>query len=398
MNILFLTMNTFKSLEMHNIYSDLMQEFVRHGHRPYIVTPREKKLGEKTELVEFDDYGILKVQVGNTFEVSLIEKGISMITLSGQFYRAVKKYLGHMEFGLILYSTPPITLAEPVRKLKALFQCPTYLMLKDIFPQNAVDLGMFGSHSPLYWYFRRQEKQLYALSDRIGCMSRANVRYVLQQNPQIDPDKVGICPNGIIPSPVASREAEKEALRQQYAIAPEATVYLYGGNLGKPQGIDHLVACLEQNINKPDRYFIICGSGSEYGQLERFMERYAPTNVKLLRFLPKREYDALVRGCDVGLIFLDKRFTIPNYPSRILSYMEYAMPVIACTDKSTDVGTDAWENGYGMWCESADPAEFKACVEQMNRADKAAMGAAARRYLEENFTARRCYQILMKSN
>ena len=102
MNVLFLTMNPFTGIDMHNIYSDLMQEFIDNGHRPYIVTPREKKLGEPTELVNFDTYSILKVQIGNTSGVGLIEKGISTVTLSGKYYSAVKKYLGKMEFGLIL--------------------------------------------------------------------------------------------------------------------------------------------------------------------------------------------------------------------------------------------------------------------------------------------------------
>lgn len=397
MNILFLTMNTFKSIDMHNIYTDLMQEFIRHGHRPYIVTPRQKKSGEQTELVEFDDYSLLKVQIGNTSGVGLIEKGISTVTLSGKFYRAVKKHLGHLKFDLMLYSTPPITLATPIEKLKKYFRCPTYLMLKDIFPQNAADLGMFSRKSPIYAYFSAKERRLYRQSDRIGCMSAANVAYLRKNHPQIPAEKIEICPNGIIPAPMESREMQKKALREKYTIPAEATVYLYGGNLGKPQAIKHLVECLKQNKNKTDRYFIICGKGTEFPVLERFVEEEKPTNVKLSSFLPKEEYDVLVRGCDVGLIFLDKRFTIPNYPSRILSYMEYGMPVIACTDKNTDIGTDAVENGYGLWCESADPAAFTACVDQMNQADQAAMGMKARTYLEENFTAQRCYQIVSES-
>ena len=395
MNVLFLTMNHFTGMDMHNIYSDLMQVFIDHGHRPYIVTPREKKLGEKTELVNYATYSILKVQIGNTSGVSLIEKGISTVTLSALYYKAVKKHLGSLKFDQMLYSTPPITLADPVRKLKKLFGCPTYLMLKDIFPQNAVDLGMFSRKSLIYTFFSSKEKMLYSQSDRIGCMSKANVMFLKKNHPQIPEVKIGICPNGIIPTPAVSREAEKKALRERYAVPTEATIYLYGGNMGKPQAIDHLVNCLEQNANQPDRYFIICGSGSEFPLLEQFMKKKNPNNMQLIRFLPKGEYDALVRGCDVGLIFLDKRFTIPNYPSRILSYMEYSMPVIACTDKNTDVGTDAVEHGYGLWCESADPADFTACVDKMNKADRSTMGDAARAYLDEHFTAERCYQIIM---
>ena len=398
MNILFLTMNGFTDIEMHNIYSDLMKEFIAHGHRPYIVTPREKKSGEKTELIEYDDYGLLKVQIGNTSGVSLIEKGISTITLSHRYYRAIIKHLGKMSFDLILYSTPPITLVGPVKKLKKKMSCRTYLMLKDIFPQNAVDLHMFSPRGLIHKYFRAQEKALYRVSDTIGCMSKANVEYVLRQNPEVAKEKVELCPNAIIPHEKESRVADKDKLRAEYHVPEQAVVYLYGGNLGKPQAIPYLVECLKDNLNREDRFFVICGSGSEFHLLDEFVKEYQPSNVRLNAFLPKEQYDAVVRGCDVGLLFLDADFTIPNYPSRILSYMEYGMPVVAATDIHTDVGTDAEENGYGVCCESRRVSDFSAALERLNEMGIDEAGERAREYLETHFTAERVYEIVMEEN
>ncbi len=396
MNILFLTMNVFTDIEMHNIYSDLMKEFIQHGHRPYIVTPREKKLGENTELVEYDDYSLLKVQIGNTSDVSLIEKGISTVTLSGRFYHAVKEYLGHLKFGLILYSTPPITLATPVKRLKKLFGCRTYLMLKDIFPQNAVDLEMFSDKGVAYKYFRNKERELYSVSDKIGCMSPANVEYVLKHNPELPRDKVEICPNAIIPNEMEDRDGYKKDVREKYGIPDRALVYLYGGNLGKPQGIPFLVECLKRVKNDQDCFFIICGSGSEYSLLENFVKQDKPENVKLIPFLPKQEYDALVKGCDVGLVFLDYRFTIPNFPSRVLSYMEYGIPVLVCADDATDLRRMAEENGFGFSCSSNDTHEFEKQIAAMSTADLAGMGIRSRKFLEERYSVRIPYEEIME--
>lgn len=395
MNVLFLTMNVFTDIEMHNIYSDLMKEFIKHGHRPYIVTPREKKLGEKTELINYDDYSLLKVQIGNTSDVSLIEKGVSTVTLSSRFYNAVKDKLGKISFGLILYSTPPITLATPVKRLKKLFGCRTYLMLKDIFPQNAVDLGMFSEKGFIYRYFRAQEKKLYKVSDKIGCMSPANVEYVLKHNPEIPQDKVEICPNAIIPHEVENRESYKRAVRERYGVPDQAVVYLYGGNLGKPQGIPFLLECLKRVKNDQDCFFIICGSGSEYGLLKDFMEQDKPENVRLISFLPKKDYDTLVKGCDVGLIFLDYRFTIPNFPSRLLSYLEYEMPVLTCTDVTTDIGKIVEQNGFGYSSMSGDLAAFEENITKMIASDISEMGRIGRRYLENNYTADIVYRTVI---
>lgn len=363
MNILFLTMNIFTDIEMHNIYSDLMKEFIAHGHRPYIVTPREKKSGERTELIDYEMYSLLKVRIGNNSDVSLVEKGISTVLLSIQYLNAIKKYFGKLKFGLILYSTPPITLANPVRKLKKYFKCRTYLMLKDIFPQNAVDLGMFDKKSMIYRYFRYQEKMLYQISDGIGCMSEANVKYILRNNPEIKSHKVQICPNSIDPVDKSVNSEERKKIRMKYGIPQDKLVFVYGGNLGKPQGIDFMLKCLHSQKSNDKVFFLIVGNGTEYGRIERYIEKYHLENIALRQWIPKEEYDKVIAACDVGMIFLDHRFTIPNFPSRLLGYMSVKLPVLAVTDRVTDIGKVIVDGGFGWWCESDRVCNFEKIIQ-----------------------------------
>jgi glycosyltransferase involved in cell wall biosynthesis len=112
--------------------------------------------------------------------------------------------------------------------------------------------------------------------------------------------------------------------------------------------------------------------------------------------LPKADYDMLVRSCDVGLIFLDHRFTIPNYPSRLLSYLEYKMPVLCATDVNTDIGKIAEENGYGYWCESVKPEDFTALVDKVLAADRKAMGERGYEFLKQNYLVEHTYNAIMK--
>lgn len=112
--------------------------------------------------------------------------------------------------------------------------------------------------------------------------------------------------------------------------------------------------------------------------------------------LPKADYDLLVRSCDVGMIFLDHRFTIPNYPSRLLSYLEYKMPVVCATDVNTDIGKIAEENGYGYWCESVKPEDFTALVDKMLASDRKAMGEKGYEFLKNNYLVEHTYNAIMK--
>lgn len=238
---------------------------------------------------------------------------------------------------------------------------------------------------------------LYKASDFIGCMSPANVEFVLQHNSFVDPQTIEVAPNSIeLAEQVSLSDEEKQAMRNKYQIPINKPVFIYGGNLGKPQGIPFLIECLEANKNREDCHFLIVGSGTEYGKLKEWFDSSNSQSVSLYQRLPKSDYDKLVQCCDVGLIFLDHRFTIPNFPSRLLSYLEYKMPVICATDPNTDMGRIAEENGFGYWCESNSVEAFNSMLDRMINSNMSAMGEAGFRYLSSNFLVENTYGAIIK--
>lgn len=366
MNVLFLTTGRIDSIEQHSIYPDLLRYFRNQGHNVYTVGSYEKREGKETELKEDHGAKMLYVKIGNLTQTNLIEKGISTVRVESQYLLAIKKYFSKVKFDLVLYSTPPITLVKVVEYVKRRDGAKTYLLLKDIFPQNAVDLGMMsenGLKGLLYKYFRKKEKELYKVSDYIGCMSQANVDYVISHNPEVDPATVEICPNCVEPIDKSVSQDIKITIRKKYDIPVDKKVFIYGGNLGKPQGISFLIECLKRQKDNNNVYFVVVGSGTEYPKLESFIKEYKPTNIQLMKRLPKEDYDTMVGACDVGMIFLDHRFTIPNFPSRLLSYMQAKIPVLAVTDPNTDIGNVIVEGGFGWWCESNNTEMFNENIE-----------------------------------
>ena len=270
-------------------------------------------------------------------------------------------------------------------------------MLKDIFPQNAVDLGMMtkdGLKGILYRYFRQEEKKLYAVSDRIGCMSPANVEYVIRENPEINPQKVEVFPNCLEPLDLRIDDKTRNEIREKYSIPLEKTVFVYGGNLGKPQGIPFIIDSIREASKEENAFFLIVGSGTEYGKLKRFIEDEKPQNIVLMNKIPKEDYDQLVAACDVGLIYLDHRFQIPNFPSRLLSYLQAGLPVLCATDLNTDIGKIAVEHGFGWWCESNDIDSFRRNVQLAITADLNRMGEAGYLYMEQEYNIEVGYNLL----
>lgn len=397
MNILFLTVTRIEDINCRGIYTDLLRHFVKEDHKVFVASPTERRFGKNTHLIEKNDHTILQIKTLNIQKTNFIEKGIGTILLAYQFRKGILKYYKDVHFDLILYSTPPITFTQVILDIKKRNNAKTYLLLKDIFPQNAVDLGMFSKKGFIHYYFRRKEKKLYKVSDVIGCMSPANVKFVLAHNREVDPKCVEVCPNSVeVESELPS--VDKTKVRSKYGIPSDSVAFIYGGNLGKPQGLDFLLQVLQSNRAKKDRYFMVVGSGTEYAKISQWFEENKPENAQLLQALPKQDYDALVQSCDVGLIFLDPRFTIPNYPSRLLSYLEYKMPVLMATDVNTDIGLIAEENGYGLWCENGDLNEFNLLVDKLtyDKDSRIQMGENGYKFLEENYTTEKSYEIIMR--
>lgn len=400
MNVLFMTIGKMDNIEEHTIYCDLLRYFRDMGHSIYTISPYEKRINLQTTYEEKNGIHMLHVRTGNvTGMVNLIEKGFAQLSLEPIFIKALKKYYSNIKFDLVMYSTPPITFCNAIEYVKRRDNAKTYLLLKDIFPQNAVDIGLMkksGLKGVLYKFFRRKEKKLYRLSDYIGCMSPANMEYVIQHNPEVNPNIVEICPNCIEVLDMSVDERTREEIRKKYNIPLDKKVFVYGGNLGKPQGIDFMIKCFRSQEKNDKVFFLIVGDGTEFGKIEAYVNTDKPSNVKLMKRLPKEDYDKMVGACDIGMIFLDYRFTIPNFPSRLLSYMQAKIPVLAVTDPNTDIGKVIVEGGFGWWVKNNCVDEFSDKIMECLSCEVKNIQEKEYRYLEEYYSTSRAYRVIRR--
>jgi glycosyltransferase involved in cell wall biosynthesis len=190
-------------------------------------------------------------------------------------------------------------------------------------------------------------------------------------------------------------------VRSKYGIPTDAVVFIYGGIISRAQGVNFIESVFLQLKKSPvkNAYFLLIGSGNESERLNKYITELRLGNVKMMPFLPKKEYDE-IQGCaDVGMIFLDKRFTIANIPSRTLSYMDMGLAIVAGTDTYTDYRELVEKNEVGLWCSSDNPV---AMVENIRRLtdDKIFRDSCSknsRNYLLNNWTTEIVYNIIRKS-
>lgn len=399
--ILFLT-SDYPENSKGNLYVDLVDEFVRWGHQVDVITPVERRYKKNTTLTQNNNLRVLKIKSLNLRgDVNLFEKGISTLYMGYLYCYAISKYLKGEAYDIVICATLPITYAPIMRKLKEKHGTFTYLLHKDFFPQSAIDLEMLSKNSVFYHLFRNIERKLYKESDMIGVMSKKNIEFITKDNPDLSINNLEICPNSIMPTSetiIGNYRLKKKEIRRKYNIPEDTTVFIYGGNISRAQGIDFIINIVKRFNECPDSYLLFVGSGNEFGKLNKAITKYNYPNVKIISKLPKRDYDELVLSCEVGLVFLDHRFSIANIPSRTLSHLDMGQPILAATDTYTDFKEIIEENGIGLWVNSKDVDLFLEKVNELtyDKLLRESMGKNGRAYLETNCNVNLSYKIIIK--
>lgn len=379
MRILYIS-STEDGMLTRSIYYDLLKEFEEQGHDVTIAYASKSK----TKLFTENGMDYLRIKTMNMVKnTNLIEKGIATLIFDSTLSNSIKSHLKG-SFDMILYSTPPITITSTLKMLrKAHPKAFFYLMLKDIFPQNAIDIDIIKKGSFLHKFFLKKERKIYAYSDVIGVMSQANKKFILDYDPNLK-SKVHILPNTISLDTI-----EPELRRSDFNLPSNKKLLLYGGNLGLPQSVPYILECYKTIENDPGLAMVIAGRGAMDHLIKDYIQIHKPTNLFYFDHMPQSRYDNLVASCDIGLIFLDYRFTVPNFPQRLLSYLSKSMPVVCATDKATDIGRISQDNGFGYAVASNDVKEWYDTIKTITQdlESMKSMGIKGYEYLKNNFTS-----------
>jgi glycosyltransferase involved in cell wall biosynthesis len=283
--------------------------------------------------------------------MGLARRALSEIFMSLALWRGARRCGVRTDgFDGIVWYSPTIFLAPFVAWLKHRSQVPSYLILRDIFPQWAVDAGVMR-RGPAYYFFRAVELFQYRVADVIGVQSPANLDYVAhdQRGRQIE-----VLLNWI---DLSRPEPAPSDLPERTGIAGKR-ILVYGGNMGVAQDVDNLLRLAEGIRHADDIALLLVGTGSEAPRLKASLSERNLTNAAFADEVDPEEFRSVLRRCHVGLITLDKRLTTHNIPGKLLAYLEAGLPVIASVNSGNDLLTIIAEAGAGLGFVNGDDRAF----------------------------------------
>ena len=359
---------------------DLAVELSCRGHHAVVVTPSDG-ISQRLQICTEDGVTVARVKTPRIKGTHKIHRALSELQFSSRIWHAAESFLRQNPCDLILFYSPTIFFGEIVGKLKKLWQCPAYLILRDIFPDWAVDAGVLRK-GLIYHFFRRIAVKQYQIADVIGVQSPANLDHFARAFPR-EKFELRVLFNWT--------DLRSELVRTNYRERlglNEKIVFLYGGNMGVAQDMDNILRLAARLLPRQDIYILLVGEGSEMPRLSKSIERNRLTNVRIVPGLTQEDYLSLVSEFDVGLISLDARLKTQNIPGKLLSYLHWGLPVLASINPGNDLVDLLHESHAGLCVPNGDDEQL--CYAALQLADDAnlrnSMKINARRLLEQRFS------------
>jgi glycosyltransferase involved in cell wall biosynthesis len=309
---------------------DLAQELLILGHEPIVIVPSEGL--EKAFIIEIvDGVQVFRFSAFKTVDIGNNKRGINEILLPFIIlYRIRKSNFPIKELNAIVWYSPTIFFGPIVRFLKSSSNCPTYLVLRDIFPEWTLDLGILKK-GPIYYLFKLVAKYQYSVADIIGVQTSSNLKY-LESWAKKPNKKLEVLNNWL-----SLANSQKTSISLTDTCLNGRRIFIYIGNMGIAQGMDILIDLAESMQNRKDVGFLFVGRGTEVENLQTSVSDKKLDNVLFYNEIDSNEIPSLLDMCHIGLIALDPRHKSHNIPGKFLTYMQAGLPVLARVNPDTDL-------------------------------------------------------------
>ncbi len=319
---------------------DLAVEFLRQGITPTVISSSSEAHGSG-ELTELDGVCILRLKTPEHKNIGRIRRAIAEVLMPFFMVRNFKKStLKNTQWDAVIWYSPTIFLGPFIYYLKRRSACPSYLILRDIFPAWALDLGLI-SKGPAYYFFKIFEKFQYLVANCIGVQALGNLDYFKSWSGSAN-RKIEVLQNWLTPKPLSHCSVSISDL----PIA-HRKIFVYAGNMGVAQGMADLLLLAESLLTRKDIGFLFIGRGSDIDLLKFDAKNRGLVNTVFCDEINADEIPGLYAQCHVGLIALDVRHKTHNIPGKFLSYLQSGLPVMAIINDGNDLQSIIGEHQVG---------------------------------------------------
>lgn len=363
---------------------ELALELKEQGHTVTVITPHFEK--GQPALIEdsLDGVDVWRFFSGQIKSVPKVKRAINETLLSHRAWSAIKGKVDKNTFGGVVYYSPSIFFGSLVAKLKKRCQCESYLVLRDFFPQWAIDSGLMREGSLIERYFRFFESVSYRQANIIGVMSEKNLD-IFNSNTRYK-YSTSILRNWANLSPHHTSNKANN-LRELLGLRDEV-IYFYGGNIGHAQDMANLMRLVKGMQGVDNAHFLFVGQGDEVDLIQGLAQEWELSNFSYLPSVNQEEFKDILAQVDVGLFSLSAKHSAHNFPGKLLGYMVQSLPILGSVNQGNDLIDLMNEHGAGLICVNGDDDTFLSNATKLHSSSelRRKLGCAGNRLLEKEFS------------
>lgn len=327
---------------------DLVKTFHDSSHEVFVITPNAYQA--ELEVVKvIDGAHVLSFKTYQTKDVGFIRRLVAELINPWIIWYRLRRldYFKKNRADAIIWYSPSIFWGPLIYRLKKYSQCNSYLVLRDIFPDWALDLGILKK-GPLYLFFQAITRYQYSLADVIGLQSPNNLDYFKKRNLHCKA-KLEVLWNWTRESGGA-----KCSIRLDETSLKGRTICVYAGNVGLAQGKFALIAAIEALSSVDNTGFVLVGRGTEMESLALELESRNIKNVLFFDEIDPDEIPDLYKQCNIGIVALHPKHTTHNIPGKFTSYIQAGLPVFAIVNPGNDLIQIIHQYKVGIVASSCD--------------------------------------------
>ncbi len=362
---------------------DLALELMTQGNDVTVCTS-DAALNESFTIEDFGGVRVLRFKSGSIKNVSKVKRAINETILSFRAWKSLKTYFENNHHDMVVYYSPSIFFGPLVWKLKKIWGCKSFLILRDIFPQWVVDNGLISKNSPIYYYFKFFEAINYAAANVIAVQSPSNQAY-FEYNKKYK-RKLDVLYNW---SSVEKVQKNNDFYRKKLGLT-DKVVFFYGGNIGHAQDMMNLVRLSKSLIDYPEAHFLFVGKGDEVELIKQSIKDENIQNITCLPSVNQDEYEQMLAEFDIGLFSLHRDHKTHNFPGKLLGYMKQSMPILGSVNMDNDLETVLTEAKAGFVTVNGNDADLTKNAILLIESEKLRiqMGNNAYKLLGEKFSVK----------
>ena len=320
---------------------DLTREFAAQGHEPVVLAPIEGPCPAWLEQEESDGVRVVRLRAPGTKDYGYVRRTLAELALPFAMLRGLwASPLRETKWDGIIWYAPSIFFGPIIWWLKRRSNCPTYLILRDIFPEWAVDLGLLRK-GPVYYFFKLVATFQYRVADCIGVQTPSNLEYLSDWSKRSG-NRLEVLQNWLAEAPNVG-----STISISGSELAGRDILVYVGNMGVAQGTQVFIELAYQLKHREDLGFLFVGRGGDVPALIDQAREYQLDNTLFHSEIDTSEIPGLLAQCAVGLLALSPKHNSHNIPGKFLTYLQAGLPVLARVNHGTDLVSIIENEGVG---------------------------------------------------